>query len=70
MRKYYPKSGEPQEIKPGYVRVESCCDCGLTHLTLYEIKGDKIIKTFFRDDWMTDNDRKKNKITVYKRCKK
>jgi len=61
------ENGEPIEINPGFARMESCCDCDLAHLVLYEIKGDKIIKTSYRDTWLTNNDRKKNKITIYNR---
>jgi hypothetical protein len=54
-------NGTPVKIKPNTLMVEICCDCGLAHSILYEIKGKHIIRTIYRDDYETKKERKKRR---------
>ena len=60
-------NGKPEKIRPRHTRTEFCCDCGLAHLVGYDIENGEIVTTFFRDDWETAKQRKKDNIIVYRK---
>lgn len=63
-------NGQPVKKPQNYIVFEQCCDCGLTHLVLYHAtKRGVITKTSYRDDHLTEEDRKKHGIVVYQRKK-
>lgn len=48
-------SGQPNEVDPGAVVFEACCDCSLVHAVIYEnAGGGKIRITKYRDDYETN----------------
>jgi len=61
-----PKSlinGEPWILESGVATNHVCCDCGLEHVMLVEVKRNKVYLSFYRDDYQT----KKNKEDKWKK---
>ncbi len=64
-KKEMPKTlqnGEPWILESGIATTDTCCDCGLEHMMIAEIKEKKIHLRFYRDDYQT----KKNRRTKWK----
>jgi len=60
MKTYSVMNGEPQyyEFKKAYWF--TCCDCGLSHMVVFEQKGkNKISYVVYRDDWETLKNRER-----------
>jgi len=51
-------SGQPESYKTNRIYKGVCCDCGLEHLELYDVKNNEVIVTVFRDDWCTKENRR------------
>jgi len=47
------KNGEPTTYADSTITHIGCCDCGLSHLVLYNIKDKKVTVEYYRDDWDT-----------------
>jgi len=52
-------NGQPLDYDTDSFYWEICCDCGLSHYVTYSIKKNKVIKRVYRDDWYTQERRKK-----------
>jgi len=63
------KNGEPWELEDGVATVNTCCDCGLAHQIFVDIKGKKVFLRFYRDTWQTTENRKTDKIIIYRKKK-
>ena len=59
--------GEPWILKDKDATSITCCDCGLEHFLLVDIKGKKVTLRHYRDTYETKKNRKKNRIVVYRR---
>ena len=58
-------NGEPEVLKEGTVKRHICCDCGLVHeLHIVRVRKGKAIIVWFRNDYLTKKERKKNKPRV------
>ena len=61
------RSGEPNITKGGFMYF-TCCDCGLVHLVRIEAaeqtEGESVI-TAYRDDFLTEEVRKKLELEVH-----
>ena len=59
-------SGEPVKLKPSkggtWLWDQTCCDCGLTHLLLFQHLDKGVLTVFpYKDDYLTKKVRKKKK---------
>ena len=52
-------NGEPWELESGMATTHTCCDCGLIHIMLVEIKRNKVYLRFYRDDYQTKENNKR-----------
>lgn len=60
-----PKAGEavclPRQLDGTFRYCVACCDCGLTHDAVYEVKGTELIVRVWANDEVTEALRKKQR---------
>lgn len=62
MRNHEIIAGKPVFFKKNEVQWISCCDCGLAHLILFRtLKGGHTEVYMYRDDYITEQNRKRRK---------
>lgn len=59
--------GEPWVLTDKDATSITCCDCGLEHFLLVNIKKNKVTLRHYRDAYETKQNRTKDKIVVYRR---
>jgi len=57
--KKFAINGQPLDYDIDSFYWEICCDCRLSHYVTYSIEKNKVIKRVYRDDWYTQERRKK-----------
>lgn len=58
------QNGEPVIPREIQIQTVTCCDCGLTHLVIYEVEGDYVTVTHYGDPYTTQKERERKSVKV------